>query len=165
MSDAYLGDIKLVAFGFTPRGWAPCNGQLLPIAQNQPLFSLLGTTYGGDGQRTFALPDLRGRIALHPGPQYRAGAQGGEVNHTLSAAEIPVHPHTVQSSTATATLSSPAGQVLAGSAQAAYGTTSDTPMNPQAVSSTGGSQPHPNMPPFLVLNYIICLAGLYPSRN
>jgi microcystin-dependent protein len=165
MSDAYLGDIKLVAFSFAPRGWAQCNGQLLPIAQNQALFSLLGTTYGGDGQRTFALPDLRGRIALHPGPQYSAGAQGGEVNHTLTTAEIPVHPHTAQGNTAAATMSSPTGQVLAGSAASAYGSTPDTPMNALAVSTTGSSQPHPNMPPFLVLNYIICLAGLYPSRN
>jgi microcystin-dependent protein len=165
MPDAYLGDIKLVGFGFAPRGWALCNGQLLPVRQYTALFSLLGTTYGGDGQNTFALPNLQGRIPLHAGGQYGPGQQGGEAGHTLTTGEMPAHTHSVQGTAATGTLSTPTGALLAGSVQAAYGSKLDTEMNPLAVSSVGGSQPHPNMPPFLVVNFIICLSGIYPSRN
>jgi microcystin-dependent protein len=165
MSEAYLGDIKLVAFSFAPRGWQQCNGQLLPINQYQALFSLLGTTYGGNGSTTFALPDLRGRIPLHAGPGYDQGTPGGEAAHTLTVSEIPAHSHSVVANSVTGTLSTPANNLLAGAAQASYGTTLDLGMSPAAARPAGGSQPHPNMPPFLGMNYIICLSGIFPPRT
>jgi microcystin-dependent protein len=165
MSEAFVGDIKVVAFGFAPRGWALCNGQLLPISQNQPLFSLLGTMYGGDGRTTFGLPDLRARIPLHNGGQYQQGQQGGEATHTLNLNEIPAHTHSVIGVSSAGTVSQPSAQLLAGAAQASYGNTLDLGMNPVAARPAGNSQPHPNMPPFLGLNFIICLSGIFPSRN
>jgi microcystin-dependent protein len=165
MSDPFLGDIKVVAFGFAPRGWAPCNGQLLPIQQYTALFSLLGTSYGGNGQTNFALPNLQGRVPLHAGDVYTPGAQGGEARHTLTVAEVPAHTHPVQGDGVPGTLPSPSGTVLAGSAKAAYGSTFDTTMNPLAAGTAGNSQPHQNMPPFLVMNFIICLSGIFPVRN
>lgn len=165
MSEAFIGDIKVVSFGFAPKGWALCNGQLLSISQYQPLFSLIGASYGGDGRSTFALPDLRSRIPLHAGNGYSQGQQGGEVSHTLNSVEIPPHTHTVIGDSTAGKASVPGGALAAGSVQAAYGTAGDLQMNPAAARPAGNSQPHPNLPPFLVLNFIICLVGLFPPRN
>lgn len=165
MSQAFIGDIKVVAFGFAPKGWALCNGQLLPISQYQPLFSLLGTMYGGDGRTTFALPDLRARIPLHNGSGYSQGQQGGEATHTLNVNELPAHTHSAIGVSDAGTVSLPSAQLLAGAPQASYGNTLDLVMNPVAARPAGNSQPHPNMPPFLGLNFIICLSGIFPSRN
>jgi microcystin-dependent protein len=165
MSEAFIGDIKVVSFNFAPRNWAMCNGQLLPINQYQPLFSLLGTMYGGDGRTTFALPDLRGRIPLHNGGQYEQGKPGGEAAHTLNLNEMPAHTHTVLGLSAAGSASLPANQLLATAPQASYGTTLDLGMNPVAARPAGGSQPHPNMPPFLGMVFIICLFGIFPSRG
>jgi microcystin-dependent protein len=165
MSEAYMGDIKVVAFNFAPRGWALCNGQTLAINQYQALFSLLGTIYGGNGTTTFALPNLQARIPLHAGGQYAQGQPGGEATHTLLLTEIPAHTHTVIGDSTAAKVSQPAGELLASAAQASYGSGATLGMNPLAARPAGNSQPHPNMPPYLVLNFIICLVGIFPSRN
>ena len=168
MSDPFIGQIALFPYNFAPRGWAFCNGQLLSIAQNTALFSLLGTTFGGNGQTTFALPDLRGRAAMSSGQApglapYVLGEQGGTETVTLSTAQVPAHTHTVMASQNDATASSPTNTVPAGGG--AYGTALNTSMNPNMVQPVGGSQPHENRPPYLVLNYCIALEGIYPSRN
>lgn len=167
----YLGEINLFAGNFAPNGWALCNGQLLPIAQNQALFSLLGTTYGGDGQVTFRLPDLRGRVAIHrgqgPGLSPRSlGAWGGLESWALNPEELPVHTHIVRCSAATANVANPAGLVPARNAASIpqWGTTVDATMGAGAIMPTGGGQAHQNMQPYLVLNYIIALQGIFPSR-
>jgi microcystin-dependent protein len=165
MSQAFMGDIKVVSFNFAPKGWALCNGQLMSIAQYQALFSLLGTIYGGDGRSTFALPNLQARIPLHAGGQYGQGQSGGEASHTLLLTEIPAHTHTVIGDNAAAKVSQPAGELLASATQATYGPSANLGMNPLAARPAGNSQPHPNMPPYLVLNFIICLVGIFPSRN
>jgi microcystin-dependent protein len=166
MSEYYLGEIRLMAIPFAPRGWALCDGQLLSIQQNQALFSLLGTTYGGNGTTTFALPDLRGRAAVHAAgaSSVSLGAVGGAENVTLTAGHLPQHSHAAQASSADASVVSPAGAYWAETAEAAYGTDATGVMSNTAISSSGGNQPHPNMPPYLVANYVIALAGEYPSR-
>ncbi|MDQ6422915.1 tail fiber protein [Paenibacillus sp. LHD-117] len=166
----FLGEIRLYSFNFAPKGWALCNGQLLPINQNQALFSLLGTTYGGNGQTTFALPDLRGRVPVHPGRGIEQGQSGGQEAHTLTQSELPAHTHIVQASSAAATQKNPDGQVWAAPAVSAYhswGTVdpSSVAMNPQVIASSGSSQPHTNMQPYLTLSYCIALVGIFPSRN
>jgi len=138
---------------------------VLPIAQNQALFSLLGTTYGGNGTTTFALPDLRGRIPMHAGAQYNQGQQGGEVSHTLVVGEIPAHTHATVGDSTAGTTSLPSGALLAGSVQPAYGAGTDLGMSPLAARPAGNSQPHPNLPPFLGMTFIICTSGIFPSRN
>jgi microcystin-dependent protein len=167
MSDPFLGEIKLCAFNFAPRGWAICNGQLLPINQNQALFSVLGTTYGGDGRTTFQLRDFRGRSPLHFGNGYVLGERGGETAHTLSTNELPAHVHFAMADPSQPTQPSPAGNLWA--AQSANGYTpqpaSPVLMSSQSVSSVGGSQAHNNLSPFLVLNFVIALSGIYPSQN
>ncbi|WP_374581744.1 phage tail protein [Pseudoduganella sp.] len=168
MGTPYMGEIKLVAFNYPPKGWAFCNGQLLPINQNQALFSLLGTTYGGNGQTNFALPDLRGRVPVHAGwsGEVTRGQAGGEVAHTLTHAEMPSHQHTVSASTAVANSGDPAGALLARKGRLGrdmFNGTPNTQMAPATVSSVGGSQPHLNMQPYLVLNYVIALQGVFPS--
>lgn len=167
MAEPFLAEIRLTSFNFAPRGWALCNGQLLPINQNQALFSLLGTTYGGDGRVTFALPNLQGRMPIHAGNGYTQGQVGGEVNHTLIVTEIPQHTHTVQASTQPGTTPVPTGAVLAAPAHGgnlySSGTVSAALVS-STVGVTGGSQPHTNMQPSLVLNYIIALQGIFPSR-
>ncbi len=169
MAEPFLGEIKLVSFNFAPRGWALCNGQLLPINQYQALFSLLGTTYGGDGRTTFALPNLQARPAMHVGAGHTLGEMGGEANHTLLDSEMPTHAHLANatSNAATANTAPSSSVVLAQSTGAfLYGAASNLqPMSPAALASVGGSQPHSNMQPFLTLNFIIALQGMYPSQN
>lgn len=171
MSDGYISEIKLVSFTFAPRNWALCNGQTLPIAQNQALFSLLGTTYGGNGQTTFQLPDLRGRVPLHfgtgaNGGSYSEGQVGGEEAHTLTVQEMPAHVHSLHASTQDGSLIIPGGAQLARTPANPYQDPSGlAPLNAAALATAGGSQPHTNMQPYLTLNFIICLQGIFPSRN
>jgi len=169
MSDPYIGEIKVIAFNFPPKGWAFCNGQLLPINQNQALFSILGTMYGGNGQTNFALPNLQGRVPVHQGNyqgNYNVGQSGGENAHTLTINEMPAHLHPpVAQTTASNPGLSPLNAIWANSPRDGFAPTPNTPMNPRAVSNTGGSQPHENTPPYLVLNYVIALVGVFPSRN
>jgi microcystin-dependent protein len=166
MSEPYIGEIKVVSFNFPPRGWAFCNGQLLPINQNQALFSILGTMYGGDGRTNFALPNLQGRIPLHQGAGYNVGQAAGEAAHTLITSEMPTHLHpAVAQSAATNPGVSPAGAIWAQAPAAAYAPAPNVQMNPAAVQNSGASQPHENQAPFLVLNFIIALVGIFPSRS
>ncbi|MFZ5815174.1 MAG: phage tail protein [Bacillota bacterium] len=167
MSEPFLAEIKIISFGFAPKGWAFCNGQQLPINQNQALFSLLGTTYGGNGQTTFALPNLQGRVPIHMGGGNILGQSGGEPVHTLSVNEMPVHTHQVMANGAGADSTGPAGKVWAPSTANPYtaGASPDTALNSAAISPAGGGEPHENMQPYLVLNYVIALQGIFPSRN
>ncbi len=168
MSQAYLGELKLVSFGFAPKGWAQCDGQLLPINQNQAIFSLLGTTFGGNGQTTFALPDLRGRTPIMSGNGFTLGDKAGEENHTLAITEIPAHSHQLKATTDAANAIKPGGHLLATTTGnlTVYATNVSnlTPMAP-SMPVVGGSQPHANQQPFLVMNWIIALQGIFPSRN
>ena len=166
MAEPFLAEIRLMSFIFAPRGWALCNGQLLPINQNQGLFSLLGTTFGGNGQTTFGLPNLQGRVPIHVGNGHTLGEQGGAQSHTLSIAQLPVHTHVLQATAAPATASTPnATVVLAESTpQSLYtGATNLVAMAPDAAANTGGSQAHLNMQPFLTLSFCIALQGIFPS--
>jgi microcystin-dependent protein len=166
MSDPYIGEIKVISFNFPPKGWAFCNGQLLAINQNQALFSILGTMYGGDGRVNFALPNLQGRIPLHQGSGYTVGQAGGEAAHTLITSELPTHLHpAVAQSAASNPGVSPAGAIWAQAPNVAYAPAPNIQMNPAAVQNSGGSQPHENQAPYLVLNFIIALVGIFPSRN
>ena len=168
--DPFLGEIKIVGFGFAPRGWALCNGQLLPINQNQALFSILGTTYGGDGRVTFALPNLQGRAPVHPGQAVALGQLGGEETHTLGGGELATHQHAFQASAdfanaATPGNAAPAAKPRGGVNIYAPAGSPVTALDPQAIATAGGSQPHQNMQPFMALNFIIALQGIFPSRN
>jgi microcystin-dependent protein len=165
MSTPFLGEIRIVAFNFAPRGWAFCNGQLLPINQNQALFSLLGTTYGGNGQTTFALPDLRGRVPFHVGNGFTQGQQGGEENHTLAIGELPAHTHPATGSSASANAVAPSGNLWGSLSSGGYAQAPDTTLNPASIAGVGGGQPHNNMAPYLVLNFAIALQGIFPSRS
>lgn len=165
MSEPFLAEIKIVGFNFPPKGWAFCNGQLLPINQNQALFSLMGTMYGGNGQTNFALPDLRGRVPLHVGAGFTQGQAGGQEFHTVTQSEMPAHNHFVNAVNGTATTEGPAGNFLATNPASLYNTTPDTTLSPPTVSNVGGSQPHENRQPFIVLNFIVALQGIFPSRN
>jgi microcystin-dependent protein len=169
MSEPFIGEIKLVSFNFAPRGWAPCNGQLMPINQYQALFSLLGTYYGGDGRTNFALPDLRDRAPVHQGQgfggTYPIGERGGEATHTVAISELPSHSHLLGASSAPGTHASAIGNVLAASTQPSYAEAATTSMNPGAVGPVGGLQAHENRPPLLVLNFVIALQGIFPSQN
>jgi microcystin-dependent protein len=168
--DPFIGEIRMFAGNFAPRGWAFCSGQILSIAQNTALFSLLGTTYGGNGQTTFALPDLRGRVSMGqgqgPGLSNRTlGEQTGEAAHTLLVNEIPQHNHAQQASTNAATAASGPSAALGNSATQIYGGAPSVAMAATAVDVSGGSQPHENMAPYGVLNFIIALEGIFPARN
>jgi len=166
MAEPFLSEIRIMSFVFAPKGWALCNGQLLPINQNQPLFSLLGTTFGGDGRVNFALPDFRARVPIHVGSGHTLGERGGEQAHTLSIAELPTHTHLVQANNAPGTAATPLGNVLAKSGANTYGPAQNlTAMNANSTTATGGSQAHLNMQPFLVLNFCIALQGIFPSPN
>ena len=168
----FLGEIMLISFHFAPRGWGLCNGQLLPIVQNQGLFSLLGTTYGGNGVTTFGLPDLRGRLAIHqgqgPGLTARTwGERAGADFHTLTLAELPTHTHVARATSAAGTVVAPSASVVPARNPAqvpAWGTVADTAMSPLAMTSVGGGQAHANQHPFLTLNYVIALTGVFPSQ-
>ena len=166
MAEPFLSEIRIMSFDFAPKGWAQCNGQLLPINQNQPLFSLLGTTFGGDGRVNFALPDLRGRTPIHVGSGHTLGERGGEQAHTITLSELPTHPHSAQASTVdTGGNDNPTGRFL-GSAAGVYHTpTNLQSINPGTVKNTGGSQAHQNMQPFLTLLFAIALQGIFPSPN
>jgi microcystin-dependent protein len=166
----FLGEIKLISWNFPPKGWSFCNGQLLPINQNQALFSILGTIYGGDGRVNFALPDLRSRVPIHIGGQAGAvlGQMGGEEAHTLVASEMPTHSHLLYASTTQGDVNTPSGHVLARDPGMIYRPQSSgnvINLNPAIITNTGGSQPHQNMQPYLVVNFIIALQGIFPSRN
>jgi microcystin-dependent protein len=179
MSDQFVAEIRIFPFNFAPTGWATCDGQTMPISQNTALFSLLGTTYGGDGKSTFALPDLRGSAPMQPGQGSGLslrdlGQIGGSDSVTLLTTEIPVHTHTAQVSNATATLAAPAGNVPAriaystgtqsGTGVAYSANTPTVQMAPQALSIAGGSQPHNNLQPYLTLTFCIALQGIFPQR-
>lgn len=166
MSEPFLSEIRIMSFGFAPRGWATCDGQLLPINQNQALFSLLGTTYGGNGQTNFALPNLQGRVPIHEGAGRNLGESAGEVSHTLTVAELPAHTHTPQASGSNVNTGTPANNTWAPkSGTSLFSSAPNASMNAGAMGSNGGSQPHANMSPFLVLNFCIALQGIFPSPN
>lgn len=171
MSQPFVAEIRMFSFNFAPRSWAFCNGQLLPIAQNQALFSLLGTTYGGNGTVNFALPNLQGRTPIEAGtgpglPSVTLGQTGGEEAHTLTTQEMPAHQHTSAGSSNNPSQTSPNGGYPATfTADNVYTTPANGAMNAGTVANTGGSQPHPNIQPYLVVNICIALAGIFPSRN
>ena len=169
MAEPFLSEIRMMSFVFAPKGWALCDGQLLPINQNQALFSLLGTTFGGDGRVNFALPDLRSRVPVHVGSGHTLGERGGEQSHTLSVAEIPTHTHALQASATAGDAPvpfGPNGNVLANTPNLIYGPPGNlVATNAATVTSTGGSQAHLNMQPFLTLSFCIALQGIFPSPN
>jgi microcystin-dependent protein len=163
MGTPFLGEVKIVSFNFAPRSWALCNGQLLPINQNQALFSILGTTYGGNGQTTFALPNLQGRVPVHVGQGITLGQSAGEQNHLLSIPELPAHTHQPNANSGPANQGAAANNYWSGTGS--YAAQPNNSMNPAGITPTGGSQPHENMTPYLTLTFIIALQGVFPSRN
>jgi microcystin-dependent protein len=180
MSEPFLGEIKIISWNFPPKGWAFCNGTLLPINQNQALFSILGTTYGGDGRVNFALPNLQGRMPVHVGQGISLGQLGGETTHTLNISELAAHIHMINADGSTAATSNtdvPAANTLLGQSigvpsqgspfpVSMYGASgSNKSLAPATIANSGGSQPHENMSPYLVLYFIIALQGIFPSRN
>jgi microcystin-dependent protein len=167
MAEPFLSEIRIMSFGFTPKGWALCNGQLLPINQNQALFSLLGTTFGGDGRVNFGLPNLQGKVPIHVGQGHTLGETGGEQAHTLSISEVPTHVHAANAVNATAATNNPSPAVLMAQSTSAqlYGSGNPVGMASNAVTNAGGSQAHLNMQPFLTLNFSIALQGIFPSPN
>jgi microcystin-dependent protein len=172
VSEPFLGEVRIFAFNFPPVGWAQCNGQLLPINQNQALFSLLGTFYGGDGKTNFALPNLQSRVAIHVGQgtglsEYTQGQMGGTEAVTLSRAEMPVHTHHVHADGTNAKAANPVGHFLARAANDIYAVQQHgtSTMNPKMIADAGGGKPHTNIQPYLALNFCIALQGVFPSRN
>jgi microcystin-dependent protein len=172
MSEPFVGEIRMFGFGFAPQGWALCNGQLLPISQNTALFSLLGTTYGGDGRTTFALPNMQSRVPVCQGQgpglsSYAEGQAGGAETVTLAAAQMPGHTHPVKASSSAAGSDQPGGRALARSASHIYTAEPDTStvMNADMLGGAGGSQPHGNIQPYLAVNFCIALTGIFPPRN
>lgn len=166
MAEPFLSEIRLMSFVFPPKGWALCDGQLLPINQNQALFSLLGTTFGGDGRVNFALPDLRARVPIHVGSGHTLGERGGEQAHTLSIAELPQHAHSWNAKASPATSGTPdaTSMLAASTGDNAWGPATNLgAMSPGTIQNTGGSQAHQNMQPFLVLSFCIALQGIFPS--
>jgi microcystin-dependent protein len=171
MAEPFLSEIRIMSFGFAPKGWAFCDGQLLPINQNQALFSLLGTTYGGDGRVNFALPDLRGRVPIHTGSGHTLGERAGEQAHTLSLAELPLHLHVANGTGTLGTVNVPTNNLLGGVDVTAFTTNMYAPSNnlvamaPNSVANAGGSQAHLNMQPFMALSFCIALQGIFPSQT
>ena len=166
MAEPFLSEVRIMSFVFAPKGWALCDGQLLPINQNQPLFSLLGTTFGGDGRVNFGLPDLRARTPIHVGSGHTLGERGGESAHTLSIAELPEHVHMLNGTSVQATASTPANNLMLAKStpQNLYGAATNLQaMSPAAIANVGGSQAHLNMQPFLTLSFCIALQGIFPS--
>jgi microcystin-dependent protein len=167
MAEPFLAEIRIMSFAFAPKGWALCDGQVLPINQNQALFALLGTTYGGDERVTFALPDLRARTPVHVGNGHALGQKAGEAAHTLSLAELPSHTHVARAVTDKAATPAPNGNMLAATkGLSAYAAPANlTALAPSSIANTGGGQPHSNVQPFLTLNFCIALQGIFPSRT
>jgi microcystin-dependent protein len=167
MAEPFLSELRIMSFGFAPKGWALCNGQLLPINQNQPLFALLGTTFGGDGRVNFGLPDVRGRTPIHVGNGHTNGERGGESAHTLSLQELPQHTHFAVASSDNSTTNIPGGNSLASAANMYNPPPQSglTTLSPSTVGNVGGSQAHNNMQPYLVLTFCIALQGIFPSPN
>jgi microcystin-dependent protein len=166
MSDPFLAEIRMMSFGYAPNGWALCDGQTLAINQNTALFSLLGTAFGGDGIRTFKLPNLQGLTPIHTGQGHKFGDTGGEANHTLSIPEMPQHVHPVQGTSTTGNVEPPANHLLAASPALIYNAPGNlTSLQPGTVGNAGGSQAHNNMQPYLTINFCIALQGIFPSPN
>src|SRR5260370_405402 len=165
MAEPFLAEIRMMSFGFPPKGWARCDGQLLPINQNQALFSLLGTTFGGDGRVNFGLPNLDGRTPMHMGNGHTLGERGGEQAHTLSLSELPTHGHTLQATTLNADAPVPAGLLLATVSNVYTSPSNLTTLNPGSITNTGGSQAHLNMQPFLTISFCVALQGIFPSQT
>ena len=165
MAEPFLSEIRIMSFNFAPKGWALCNGQLLPINQNQALFALLGPTFGGDGRVNFALPDLRGRTPIHVGSGHTLGERGGEQAHTLTQSEMPAHNHLVNASGSDGNTNLPGGALLATAANVYGPIGSPTTLVAGTVTNVGGSQAHLNMQPFLTLTFCIALQGIFPSPN
>ncbi len=165
MSEPFLSEIKIVSFHFPPKGWALCNGQFLPINQNQALFALLGTTYGGNGQTTFALPNLRGRLPIHMGNGHTLGEAAGSTSVTVNIQQLPTHMHGLQASNTNADVPSGSGNYFGAALNTYVPPANLLTLAPSTVPAVGGSQPHNNMMPYLVLNFIIALQGIFPSRN
>lgn len=166
MAQPYVGEIRMFAGNFAPAGWMFCEGQLLPISENETLFQLIGTTYGGDGQSTFGLPDLRGRIPLHFGSGFTLAGTGGAETVTLTVPQIPSHSHSMLATNTAANSTDPTNRVLAKPSKNMYRSgAASNPMASQAVGATGGSQPHNNFQPYLCLNFIISLFGIFPSQT
>ena len=164
MAEPFLSEIRIMSFVFAPKGWALCNGQLLPINQNQGLFSLLGTTFGGDGRVNFGLPDLRGRTPIHVGSGHTLGERGGEQAHTLSIAELPTHTHVAMAQPSNTGAQLPAVNAVLTQASNVYRTPDNlTSLAPLTITNVGGSQAHLNMQPFLTLSFCIALQGIFPS--
>ena len=166
MAEPFLGEIRIFSFNTPPQGWTRCNGQLLPINQNQGLFSLLGTTYGGDGQTTFALPDLRSRAPVHFGPSFNLGQRAGAEAHTITINEMAAHTHQTRGSSDGPTVQVPTNNFWASNTGfAPYGNAANVAMSPTCISNVGGSQAHENRSPFLVLNFCIALIGIFPAQS
>ncbi len=165
MAEPFLSEIRIMSFSYPPKGWAWCNGQLLPINQNQALFALLGTTFGGNGQTNFALPDLRARAPIHAGAGHTLGEKGGEASHTVTPAELPGHTHVLSGTNENGAAANPSGAVLAAANNVYHAPTNAVTMSPGSVTNAGGSQPHDNMQPSLTLSFCIALQGIFPSPN
>jgi microcystin-dependent protein len=168
MAEPFIAEIRIMSFGFAPKGWATCDGQLLPINQNQALFSLLGTTYGGDGRVNFGLPNLQSRTPIHMGSGHTLGEKGGEQAHTVSISELPTHVHTANAANVVPTAGNPSSARVLSQSKGAflYAAASNLQaMAPNTLANTGGSQAHLNMQPFLTLNFSIALQGIFPSQN
>ena len=167
MSSPFIGEIRMFAGNFAPAGWAFCNGAIMPIDQNDALFNLIGTTYGGDGQTTFALPNLQSRVPIHVGPGFALGQSGGTESVTLTTSQIPAHSHVPQAQSNAGTATSPSNAVWANSSLGQFDNTnpSDSTMANSDIQIAGGSQPHDNMIPFLVINFILSLFGIFPSQT
>jgi microcystin-dependent protein len=166
MADPFLGEIRLMSFNFPPKGWALANGQVLPINQNQALFSLFGTMYGGNGQTTFAIPNLRGQVPIHFGSGFTQGETGGQTSHTLTIGEMTAHQHIAQGTTTNADQPVPTGNFLA-AANNMYAPANSgglTTLDPSSISTVGGSQPHENMQPYLTISFCVALQGIFPSQ-